>query len=107
LGIVSIGLALINTIAMNITLLSTPKQFGGVMVVIVQVFTFTGMAMGPVISGVYIQNFQTTTPPSKLTWIPSNESYALIFLTSAIASLISVMMAFILKKTTPPDIAKA
>ncbi len=95
MGIVSIGLALINTIAMNIILLSTPKQFGGVVVGIVQVFTFTGMAMGPVISGIHMQNFQTPTPTSKLVWIPSNEAYALIFLTAAIASLISVIMAFI------------
>ncbi|MEJ7641890.1 MAG: MFS transporter [Candidatus Nitrosocosmicus sp.] len=60
LGIISTGLALINTIAMNIILLLTPKQFGGVVVGIVQVFTFTGMALGPVISGLYMQNFQRT-----------------------------------------------
>ena len=46
LGIVAIGLALINTIAMNIVLILTPKQFGGVVIGIVQVFTFTGMAIG-------------------------------------------------------------
>ncbi len=46
LGIISIGLALINTIAMNIILILTPKQFGGVVVGIVQVFIFTGMAIG-------------------------------------------------------------
>jgi hypothetical protein len=59
LGIISVGLALINTIAMNMILLLTPKQFGGVVIGIVQVFMFTGMAIGPVTSSLYLQSYQT------------------------------------------------
>ncbi len=98
LGIISTGLALINTIAMNIILLLTPKQFGGVVVGIVQVFTFTGMAVGPVISGLYMQNFQRTIDSNQTGLIPSGEAYDLIFLTAAIASFIFVLMAFVIKK---------
>lgn len=44
---------------MNIVLLLTPKQFGGIVIGILQVFTFTGMAIGPVISSLYLQSYQT------------------------------------------------
>jgi hypothetical protein len=95
LGIISTRLALINTIAMSISLLLTPKQFGGVVVGIVQVFTFTGMAIGPVISGLYMQNFQTTIDSNQTGLIPSGGVYDLIFLTTAITSFIFVLMAFV------------
>jgi MFS family permease len=54
LGIIAFGLALLNTIAMKIVLLLTPKQFGGIVIGIAQVFTFTGMAIGPVMSSLYL-----------------------------------------------------
>ena len=107
LGIISIGLALINTIAMNIILILTPKQFGGIVVGIVQVFTFTGMAIGPVLSGLYLQKYQIHVHNLKMESIPSSDAYELIFLTATIASFISVVMAFILKKSIPTDIANA
>jgi hypothetical protein len=107
LGNISTGLALINTIAMNITLPLTLKQFGGVVVGMVQFFTFTGMAIGPVISGLYMQNFQTTKDSNQTGLIPSGEAYDLIFMTAALTSFIFVLMAFILKKTVQDNIAKA
>jgi MFS family permease len=106
-GIISIGLALINAIAMNITLLLTPKQFGGVVVGIDQVFTFIGMAVGLVISGLCMQNFQTTIYSNQTGLIPSGEAYDVIFLAAAIASCIFVLRAFTLKKTVQDNIVKA
>ena len=104
LAIISIGLALINTIGMSIRLLLTPKQFGGVVVGIVQVFTFTGMAIGSVISGLFMQIYQVHNINNlKVESIPSNESYALIFLTAALASFIFVIMTFIVKRSIPID----
>jgi MFS family permease len=106
LGIISTGFALIYTIAMNILLLSTPKQFGGVVVGTAQVFTFTGISIGPVISGLFMQNFQTTIDNMQIELIPSSEAYNLIFLTAAIASFVFVVMAFILKKTITKKVTK-
>ena len=104
LAIISIGLALINTIGMSIILLLTPKQFGGVVVGIVQVFTFTGMAIGPVISGLFMQIYQVHNINNlKVESIPSSEAYALIFLTAALASFIFVIMTFIVKRSIPID----
>ena len=78
MGIISIGLALINTVAMNIILFLTPKQYGAVVVETAQVFSFTGLAIGPVISGLYMQNYQTTIH-TQIALIPSGEAYDLIF----------------------------
>lgn len=84
LGIISIGLALINTIAMNMILLLTPKQFGGVVIGIVQVFMFTGMAIGPVISSLYLQSYQTTIcNEQECSLVPSSNAFNLIFLAAA------------------------
>ncbi len=100
LAIISIGLSLINTIAMNIILLLTPKHIVGIVVGIVQVFTFTGMAIGPVISGLYMQNYQTNIIINnlKIESIPSSQAYELIFLTAAITSFIFIVMTLFFKK---------
>ena len=98
---------MINTIAMNIILLLTLKQFGGVVIGVVQVFTFTGMALGPVISGLYMQSFQTTIPgkQGELPY-PSGQAYDFIFLTAAVASFIFIILALVLKTSIHQDIAK-
>jgi Na+/melibiose symporter-like transporter len=107
LGIVAIGLALINTIAMNIVLLLTPKQFGGIVIGIVQVFTFTGMAIGPVMSSLYLQSFQTNfcNEQQKCSLIPSSEAFNLIFITAAMASFVFIIIGLVLKKSIPVNIA--
>jgi hypothetical protein len=88
LEVISVGLIFINTIAMNIILLLTPKQFGEVVIGVVQVFTFTGMAIGPVLSGLYMQIFQTTILGEQRELpLPSGKVYDFIFLTAAVTSL--------------------
>ncbi len=108
LTVIATGLAMLNTIAMNVILLIIPKQYGGVIVGIVQVFTFTGMALGPIISGLYMQSYHISIEHKiqVLISLPSREAYQLIFLTSAIASSISLAMAFILNRKIPSKIIK-
>ena len=107
LGIIAFGLALLNTIAMNIVLLLTPKQFGGIVIGIVQVFIFTGMAIGPVMSSLYLQSYQTNfcMHQQKCSLIPSSEAFNLIFITATMASFVFVIIGIILKKTIPSHIA--
>ena len=107
LGIVAIGLALINTIAMNIVLLLTPKQFGGVVIGIVQVFTFSGMAIGPVMSSLFLQSFQTNfcNEQQECSLIPSSEAFNLIFITAAMASFVFIIIGLILKRFIPSNVA--
>lgn len=107
LGIIASGLALINTIAMNIVLLLTPKQFGGIVIGIVQVFIFTGMAIGPVMSSLFLQSSQINycEQQQKCSLIPSSEAFNLIFRTAAMASFVFVIIGLILKKSIPANIA--
>ncbi len=110
LAIVSTGLALLNTIGMNIVMLSTPKQFGGVTIAMVQVLTFIGMSIGPVVGAMYMQNYQVHTDGISNTSsasYPSPEAYYLIFLTAAIASLFFVALAIILKRQNSQAISES
>ncbi|KAA2283124.1 MFS transporter [Candidatus Nitrosocosmicus sp. SS] len=107
LTIIATGLAMINTIAMNVILLITPKNFGGVVVGVVQVFIFTGMALSPIISGLYMQNYQTQSMDGlEDISLPSSEAYQLIFLTAVFASCISLAMAIVIIKKVPSQVIK-
>jgi hypothetical protein len=89
LVIILTDFALLNTIAINILLLVTPKKLGGVVLGVVQLFIFTRMTLGLVISGLYLQNYQTSIDNgSTEVSLPSYEAYQLIFLTTPIASFI-------------------
>jgi MFS family permease len=96
LTIVSSGLALLNTVGMNIVMLSTPKRFGGVIIGMVQVLMFAGMSTGPVVGGIFMERNQEYID-GILTSYPSALAYDLIFLTASIASLSFVALAIILK----------
>jgi hypothetical protein len=106
LAIVSTGLALLNTIGMNIVMLSTPKQFGGITIGMVQVLMFIGMSIGPVVGGMYMQRYQESSVVDAIsTSFPSPVAYDLIFLTASTASLSFVVLAIILKRENPSSIA--
>ena len=96
LTIVSSGLALLNTVGMNIVMLSTPKRFGGVTIGMVQVLMFIGMSTGPVVGGIFMERNQESIE-GILTSYPSPLAYDLIFLAASIASLSFVALAIILK----------
>jgi MFS family permease len=96
LTIVSSGLALLNTVGMNIVMLSTPKRFGGVTIGMVQVLMFVGMSTGPVVGGIFMERNQESID-GILTSYPSALAYELIFLAASIASLSFVALAIILK----------
>lgn len=106
LAIISTGLALLNTIGMNIVMLSTPKQFGGITIGMVQVLMFIGMSIGPVVGGMYMQRYQESSIVDAIsTSFPSPVAYDLIFLTASTASLSFVVLAIILKRENPSSIA--
>ena len=104
LAIVSTGLALLNTIGMNIVMLSTPRQFGGTIIGMVQVLMFSGMSIGPVVGAMYMQTYQENVAGLS-TSFPSSEAYDLIFLTASIASISFIILAIILKKEIPSSVA--
>lgn len=76
------------------------------MIGIVQVFMFTGMAIGPVISSLYLQSYQTTIcNEQECSLVPSSNAFNLIFLAAAMASTVFIIIGFILKKSIPSNVA--
>lgn len=98
LAIIASGLSMSVTSVWNIVVSSSPKLFIGISVGVGALLLFLGMAIGPALTGVYLEGKQTIDGiPGAY---PSPESYNLVYLTSAALSAISLIFVFLLKKTT-------
>jgi len=98
LAIIASGLSMTVTSVWNIVVSSSPKLFIGISVGVGALLLFLGMAIGPTLTGVYLESKQTIDGiPGAY---PSPESYNLVYLTSAALSAISLIFVFLLKKTT-------
>jgi MFS family permease len=97
LSIIAIGLSLAEVGAFNIALLSSPGHQSGTSLGITVLLFLIGMAVGPAISGIYLEMFR-----SKIEGVggsfPSLLSYNLIFLTAALISIISVVLSALITK---------
>jgi len=100
LAVLSTGLSLTNVGAMNIVMLSTPKQSTGVSLGMSTLIRIIGSSIGPSIAGMYMQTNQMIISGIAGRF-PSAYSYNLIFLTATIISLASIIIAIILWKTVP------
>lgn len=107
LSLLAAGLVLIDTIAFSTIMITTPKEFGGVSIGMVQVLLFGGMSIGPIVAAINLQNHQiiVTTNTSESDSFPSSLSYYHVFLIAALASIVFVTAAMVLKKTLPPNIS--
>ena len=97
LTIMAIGLALTNIIGWNILVSSSPKEYTGISVGVGALLFFLGMAIGPAVSGIYIQTYQTYIEGNDGLF-PSGESFNMIFLTTVILSIVSLLNLLVLKK---------
>lgn len=98
LAIIASGLSMTVTSVWNIVVSSSPKLFIGISVGVGALLLFLGMAIGPALTGVYLENKQTIDGiPGAY---PSPVSYNLVYLTSALLSSISLIFVFVLKKWT-------
>jgi MFS family permease len=95
LAIIATGLSLTQVGGFNIVLESTPRQFSGISLGMTVLLNLIGGAIGPVIAGIYMQTNQVFVNGSLF---PSSQSYNLIFVTAALVSLISVILALLIKK---------
>jgi MFS family permease len=103
LGILAIGLSLSSVGAMNVIILSTPRQNSGVSLGMTTFLRIIGSSVGPALAGMFMQQYQYTITIGRMTQsFPSSESYNLIFLTAAILSITSIAFALVLFKTKPP-----
>ena len=97
LALMAVGLSLTNIVGWNILVSSSPKEYTGTSVGVGALLFFLGMAIGPALSGIYIQTNQSSIDGIDGLF-PSKESFNLIFLTAGILSIGSMVNLFMLKK---------
>jgi MFS family permease len=99
LAILSTGLSLTNVGAMNVTILSTPKQFMGISLGTSMLMRIVGAAVGPALAGMYMQSNQSILKVNGMAqYFPSAESYNLIFITATALSILSIALAILLRR---------
>ncbi len=96
LAIIASGLSMTITAVWNVVVSSSPKPFIGISVGVGALLLFLGMAIGPALTGVYLEADQTIEGVSGA--YPSQASYKLVYLTSALLSAISLVFVLMLKK---------
>jgi MFS family permease len=97
LAIVASGLSLTMTATWNMVVSSSPKEFTGISVGVGALLLFIGMAIGPALAGVYMENHETIEGVSGS--YPSTSSYDQIFLTAGLLSAVTVGFALLLRRT--------
>jgi MFS family permease len=103
LGIIAIGLSLTAIGAQNTIVLNTPRQNSGISLGMASLMRIIGSSIGPALAAMYMQSYQYvvnigTTQHS----FPTAEAYNLIFLTAAILSIVSIVLAIFLKFSASP-----
>ena len=99
LGILSTGLSLSSVGAMNVIILSTPRQFSGISLGMSSLMRIVGASIGPALAGMYMQTNQTLfNVDGIMNYFPSSMSFDLIFLSAVIVSVISIALAIILRQ---------
>src|SRR5918996_3233902 len=96
LAIIASGLSMTITATWNIIVSSSPKSFIGISVGVGALLLFIGMAIGPALAGVYMENRETIEGVQGS--YPSQGSYNLVYFTSALLSAASLGFALILKR---------
>jgi MFS family permease len=98
LAIVSAGMSLINVGAMNVVTLVTPRQSIGISLGMNMLIRIIGSSIGPAVAGMYMQRYQSTINIHGLIQhFPSASSFDLIFITSTVFSVGSLILALLLR----------
>jgi MFS family permease len=99
LGILSTGLSLTSVGAVNVIILSTPRQFSGISLGMTSLMRIVGASIGPALAGMYMQTNQTLLDVSGITnYFPSSIAFEFIFLSAVIVSVASIALAIILRQ---------
>jgi MFS family permease len=95
LAIIASGLSMTTTATWNIVVSSAPRPFIGISVGVGALLLFMGMAIGPALAGVYMENHETIKGVQGS--YPSLDSYNLVYLTSGLLSAVSLGFVLMLK----------
>ncbi len=99
LGVLSAGLSLAAVGAMNIIILSSPREYAGVTLGMSSMLRIVGSSIGPALAAMYMQTNQSIIKVKGITEsLPSSFSFDLIFLTAVILSIASIVISIILHK---------
>lgn len=99
LAIIAGGLSLMQVGGFDIVLQSTPRKFSGISLGMTVLFNLVGGSVGPAVAGIYMQTNQVLI--KGVGSYPSPDSYNLIFLTIALASLIPIALSIYLRNRCP------
>lgn len=84
--------------AFNVILVSVPMRMTGIALGMTLLLKLIGTSVGPTISGVFQKAFKGTAP-GILGLFPTDQAYNLIFITAALVSLVSVVIAISMSST--------
>jgi MFS family permease len=99
LGILSAGLSLAAVGAMNIVLLSSPRESSGVTIGMSSMLRIVGSSIGPALAAMYMQTNQSViNVKGVVESLPSSFSFDMIFLTAVVLSLVSISLSILLSK---------
>jgi MFS family permease len=96
LAVIASGLSLTMTATWNMVVSSSPKEFTGISVGVGALLLFVGMAIGPALAGVYMENQETVAGVEGS--YPSPGTYNLVFLTAGLLSAVSLGFALMLRR---------
>jgi MFS family permease len=99
LALLSAGLSLTSVGAMNVIILSTPREFTGISLGMSSLMRIIGAAIGPALAGMYMQTNQSLLNIHGIAqYFPSSASFNLIFLSAVGFSIVSIALAIILRQ---------
>jgi MFS family permease len=104
LSIIAIGLSLIEIGAFNIVLVYSPLHLSGSSLGITMLLFLIGMSVGPTISGIYLQSFQSSIKGINGSF-PSTFSYNMIFLTAGLISISSIILTVLVTRKLKYEIS--
>jgi MFS family permease len=96
LAVIAVGLSLMQVGGFDIVLQSTPRKFSGISLGMTVLFTLIGGSVGPAVAGIIMQANQVFL--EGVGSFPSSDSYNLIFLTIALASLIPIALSIFIRR---------
>ena len=99
LAVLSTGLSLTSVGAMNVIILSTPRQFSGISLGMSSLMRIIGAAIGPALAGMYMQTHQSLLNANGMFgYFPSATSFNMIFVSAVAFSFASVALAILLRR---------
>jgi MFS family permease len=99
LALLSVGLSLTGVGAMNVIILTTPKQSIGATLGTTLLMRVIGSSIGPALAGMYMQANQSELGISGIAQsFPSLVSYNMIFLTAGVLASGSIVLAILLRR---------